>query len=152
MIKLYAFSLQQDEPGINPILKVWDVSRIDKNGVPFCFRISKIVSGSRPAQVSALCVDEGLQFMSVGFVDGTVILYRYILKLQVLPKEIDILFFRGDVTRDRSSKQKVLKTSSSIITGLAFKTTSTTIFLFVATDSSVIVYNISQKDKEHKVI
>lgn len=70
------FPFKQDEPGINPILKVWDVSRIDKNGIPFCFRISKIASGIKPAHVSALCADEGLQLMSVGFVDGTVVLYR----------------------------------------------------------------------------
>lgn len=62
-----------------------------------------------------------------------------------------ICLFRGDITRDRSSKQKLLRTSSSIVTGLAFKSTAANVFLFVATESAVIVYNITQKDKEQKV-
>ncbi|KAJ8936386.1 hypothetical protein NQ318_010793 [Aromia moschata] len=70
--------------------------------------------------------------MAIGFVDGSLILYR------------------GDITRDRSSKQKFLRISSSVITGLAFKSTAANVFLFAATDSSVSVYNITQKDKEQK--
>lgn len=71
--------------------------------------------------------------MAVGFVDGSLVLYR------------------GDITRERNSKQKLLRDSSSIVTGLAFKTSSSNIFLFLATDSSVIVYNITHKDKDQKV-
>lgn len=60
-------------------MKVWDVSRIDKNGVPFCYRISKVIPANKLVNVSAVCVDEGLQLMAVGFADGTVLLYRYSL-------------------------------------------------------------------------
>ncbi|RZC36529.1 vacuolar protein sorting-associated protein 11 -like, partial [Asbolus verrucosus] len=122
----------QDEPGINPLIKVWDTSRFDKNGTPYCCRISRAIPGNRPVHASSLCVHDGLQLMAVGFMDGSLVLYR------------------GDITRDRSSKQKLLRDASSIVTGLAFKTTSTNIFLFLATDSSVIVYNITHKDKEVK--
>ncbi|CAH1116293.1 unnamed protein product [Phaedon cochleariae] len=122
----------QDEPGVNPLIKVWDTSRLDKNGVPYCYRITRAIPGNRPVQSSALCVHEGLQLLAVGFIDGSLTLYR------------------GDITRDRSSKQKVFKTSNSVITGLAFKSTAANVYLFVATESSVIVYNISQKDKEQK--
>lgn len=38
-----------------------------------------------------------------------------------------------------------------MITGLAFKSTAANVFLFVATDCSVIGYNITHKDKEQKV-
>lgn len=58
------------------MLKVWDVSRLDKNGVPFCYRITRILPNNKPLSVSAICVDEGLQLMAVGFVDGSVLLYR----------------------------------------------------------------------------
>lgn len=60
-------------------------------------------------------------------------------------------FFRGAITRDRTSRSKLLKDSGSPITGLAFKTMATATLLFVATDVSVFAYNITHKDKEHKV-
>nr|XP_008196910.1 PREDICTED: vacuolar protein sorting-associated protein 11 homolog [Tribolium castaneum] len=125
-------TIGQDETGINPLIKVWDTSRFDKNGTPFCCRISRAIPGNRPVHASCLCVHEGAQLMAVGFVDGSLVLYR------------------GDITRDRSSKQKLLRDASSTVTGLAFKTTSTNIFLFLATDSAVMVYNITHKDKEVK--
>ncbi|XP_045478377.1 vacuolar protein sorting-associated protein 11 homolog [Harmonia axyridis] len=126
-------TIGQDEPGVNPLIKIWDTSRLDKNGFPHCFRVSRALPGNRPVQVSALCVHENLQLMALGFIDGSLMLYR------------------GDITRERSSKQKLLRDASSAVTGLAFKTTSTSNYLFLATDSSVIVYNITQKDKEEKV-
>ncbi|KAG5888950.1 hypothetical protein JTB14_012209 [Gonioctena quinquepunctata] len=125
-------TIGQDEPGINPLIKVWDTSRLDKNGSPYCYRITRAMPGNKPVLCSALCVHEGLQLMAIGFVDGSLVIYR------------------GDITRDRSSKQTLLWTSCSTITGLAFKSTSANIFLFVATESSVVVYNITQKDKEQK--
>ncbi|XP_072393967.1 vacuolar protein sorting-associated protein 11 homolog [Diabrotica undecimpunctata] len=125
-------TIGQDEPGVNPLIKVWDTSRLDKNGVPYCCRITRALPGNRPVQSSALCVHENLQMMAVGFVDGTLLIYR------------------GDITRDRSSKQNLLRAANAIITGLAFKTTAASIFLFVATETSVLVYNVTQKDKEQK--
>ncbi|CAH1993182.1 unnamed protein product [Acanthoscelides obtectus] len=125
-------TIGQDEPGINPLIKVWDTSRKDKNGSPYCHRITRALPGNRPLQASALCVHDNQQLMAVGFIEGSLILYR------------------GDITRDRSSKQKILKTSGSVVTGLAFKSNSSNMFLYVATETSVIVYNITQKDKEQK--
>lgn len=81
-----------------------------------------------------MCVHEGLQLLAVGFMDGSLILYR------------------GDITRDRSSRQKVLKDGNSPITGLSFRSTSNTTLLFVATTTSVLLYNITHKDKEHKIL
>lgn len=72
--------------------------------------------------------------MAVGFVDGSLVLYR------------------GDITRDRSSRQKVLRDGTAPVTGLSFRTTGNVILLFVATSSNILLYNISQKDKEHKVL
>lgn len=61
------------------------------------------------------------------------------------------LNLRGDILRERSSKRKLLRDASSAITGLAFKVSASNVFLFVATDSSVFVYNTTHKDKEQKV-
>lgn len=54
--------------------------------------------------------------------------------------------------RDRSSKRKLLQGTGPPITGLAFKISAANVFLFVATNNSVLVYNITHKDKEQKVI
>jgi hypothetical protein len=63
-----------------------------------------------------------------------------------------VCLFVGDVMRERTNKQKVLKDGSSSITGLAFRTTAKLTYLFVATMNNVYLYNISLKDKEQKVL
>jgi pectate lyase len=60
------------------------------------------------------------------------------------------MYFRGDLTRERKNKIKVLKDSNTSITGLAIKSTSKQTYLFVATTNSVYLYNITIKDKEFK--
>ncbi|CAH0563845.1 unnamed protein product [Brassicogethes aeneus] len=125
-------TIGHDEPGINPLIKVWDTSRLDKNGTPYCCRITRALPGNRAVQASVLCVHDSLQLMAVGFVDGSLVLYR------------------GDITREKSCKQKLLRDASSIVTGLAFKSSAANIFLYIATDCSVIGYNITHKDKEQK--
>jgi len=64
----------------------------------------------------------------------------------------DVCFFVGDIMRERTNKQKVLKDGSSSITGLAFRTTAKLTYLFVATVNNVYLYNITVKDKEQKVL
>ncbi|KAL1494957.1 hypothetical protein ABEB36_010457 [Hypothenemus hampei] len=128
----FLITIGHDEPGINPLIKVWDISKFDRNGIPFCQRITKAVAGSYPVQVSCLAVCDNQQLMAVGFLDGSLILYR------------------GDITREKSSKQKTFKDVKTEITGLAFKLTANRIFLFVSTYKEVFVYNITQKDKEQK--
>jgi hypothetical protein len=62
------------------------------------------------------------------------------------------MFVLGDITRERTNKQKVLKDGNSPITGLAFRTTAKLTYLFVATMNNVYLYNITMKDKEQKVL
>lgn len=74
---------------------------------------------------------------------------------KIVNRKIIIVFFlfrfRGEITRERSSKRKLLRDASTAITGVAFKATGANVFLFVATETSVFVYNITHKDKEQKV-
>lgn len=58
--------------------------------------------------------------------------------------------FRGDLTRERKNKIKVLKDANLSITGLAIRATGKQTHLFVATQSNVFLYNITVKDKEFK--
>ncbi|PSN48268.1 hypothetical protein C0J52_03049, partial [Blattella germanica] len=127
-------SIGEDEPGINPVIKVWNLDKLDKHGLPVCIRITRAIPNNKPAQATALSVHDNLNLMAVGFSDGS------------------ILLFRGDISRDRTNKQKVLKDGNSSITGLAFRTTSKLTYLFVATMNNVFLYNITIKDKEQKVI
>ncbi|XP_018335224.1 vacuolar protein sorting-associated protein 11 homolog [Agrilus planipennis] len=122
-----------DDVGINPLIKVWNTTRFDKNGIPYCCRVSRAIPGVNPVAVTTLCVHEELQLMAIGFMDGSLNLYR------------------GEITRDRGSKQKVFRVASCAITGLAFQALGPAVFLFVATESSVYMYNITHKDKEHKI-
>ena len=62
-----------------------------------------------------------------------------------------IVFSTGNITRDRTLKQKLLRDGNDPVTGLAFKTTGKNIHLFVATIESVLQYNVTVKDKEEKV-
>lgn len=78
--------------------------------------------------------------MAVGFGDG------------------NILLIRGDITRERHSKQKVLKCSSSAITSMDFRNNSQSqtshkqIFLFVTSTKEIISYNLTTRDKEERIV
>lgn len=128
----FLFTIGEDEPGCNPTIKVWNLAKKDKQGFPTCVRISRAIPSYRAVPVSSLCVHSSLTLMAVGFEDGSIMLYR------------------GDLTRERKNKIRVLKDTNTSITGLAIKTTGKQNYLFVVTTSSVFLYNITVKDKEIK--
>ncbi|XP_046752959.1 vacuolar protein sorting-associated protein 11 homolog isoform X2 [Diprion similis] len=128
----FLFTIGEDEPGCNPTIKVWNLSKLDKHGNPTCVRISRAIPGYRAVPASALCVHSGLTLMAVGFGDGSIMLYR------------------GDLTRERKNKIRILKDSNTPVTGLAIRSTGKQTHMFVATTTSVFLYNITVKDKEYK--
>jgi hypothetical protein len=67
---------QEDEPGINPVLKVWNLDKLDKQGHPMCVRISRVIPHNKPTPATALSVYDNLNLMAVGFSDGSILLYR----------------------------------------------------------------------------
>lgn len=130
----FLVTVGEDESGVNPLLKVWNVDVSDKGGAPRCVRVTRLIPDQKAVAVTVVAVHESGNFLAVGFKNGS------------------ILLFRGDIARNRNSKPKLLKESeSSVITGLAFKTTALSSYLFVCTMNSVISYDISLKDKEIKV-
>ncbi|KAL1122315.1 hypothetical protein AAG570_003720 [Ranatra chinensis] len=126
-------SIGEDEIGVNPVIKVWNLDKNDKHGDPVCLRITRATIPNKAVIASCLAVSDNLSLMAVGFVDGSIIIYR------------------GDISRERSSKQKHLKDDLPSITGLAFQTSGKVIMLYVATVSSVEVYDVTHKDKEKKI-
>ncbi|CAH2043350.1 unnamed protein product, partial [Iphiclides podalirius] len=114
----YLVTIGDDEPGLNPLIKVWDWSRNDRH--PNCCRVSRAVpSHMRPTPATALAV-HNKNLLAVGFQDGSVSL------------------FRGDITRQRSGKMRTLPDSgTSPITGLAFKGADK---LFVVSRTCAMVY------------
>jgi hypothetical protein len=127
-------SVGEDEEGINPLVKVWNFDKIDRTGNPSCSRIVRAIPGNRPTKVTCLTVHENLNFMAIGFENGSVVL------------------FRGDVMRERHSKQRVIYEGHQKITGLAFRAVGKNQVLFVVTEGEVVCITMLPKDKELKTV
>ncbi|KAI1230668.1 hypothetical protein IHE44_0008543, partial [Lamprotornis superbus] len=123
-------SIGEDEEGINPLVKVWNLEKRD-GGNPLCTRIFPAIPGNKPTVVSCLTVHENLNFMAIGFADGSVVLTK------------------GDITRDRHSKTQILHEGSYPVTGLAFRQSGKTTHLFVVTTENIQSYMLSVKDYPH---
>ncbi|XP_034943521.1 vacuolar protein sorting-associated protein 11 homolog [Chelonus insularis] len=130
----YLFTIGEDDPGCNPTIKVWNFAKLDKQENPTCVRISRAIPSFRAVPATCLCIHPSLTLMAVGFSDGSIMLYR------------------GDITRDRKNKIRVIKDSTPPITGMAFRSTGKQNYLFVATTLNVYLYNITLKDKEVKTV
>ncbi|XP_058050899.1 vacuolar protein sorting-associated protein 11 homolog [Ahaetulla prasina] len=120
-------SVGEEEEGLNPLVKVWNLEKRD-GGTPQCTRIFPAIPGNKLTLVSCLTVHENLNFMAIGFVDGSVVLIK------------------GDITRDRHSKTQVLQEGGHPVTGLVFRQSSKTTHLFVATTEKIQCYTLSVKD------
>ncbi|KAH3841675.1 vacuolar protein sorting-associated protein 11 homolog [Dreissena polymorpha] len=121
-------SVGEDEQGVNPLIKVWNLDKMEK-GVPVCTRITRAIPANKPTPVTCVAAHENLNWMAVGFENGTVLL------------------FKGDIKSDRHSKQSIVYEGKSAVTGLAFKSAGKNIILFVATESVILSINVSGKDK-----
>lgn len=84
---------------------------------------------SKTEKPTTLCATDNRLLMAVGFVDGCIALYK------------------GDLSRDRNSKPKMLKELGQEITGMAFSSViKNQWYLFVSTASSVQQFNVTFKD------
>lgn len=67
--------LQEDEEGINSLVKLWQLDRIEKDA-PFCLRVIRVcplLGAGRCTRASAVALHSSLQHVAVGFVDSSVI-------------------------------------------------------------------------------
>lgn len=146
----YLITAGADEPGV-PVVKIWHQEKIvstQDGRKPLCTRVIKGTAGSNPTPITSIAVVESLAHLAIGFADG------------------NVLFVRGDVTREKYSKQKLVKISDSPITGLAFcevpgqaqetrpqflgGSSFKTVALFITTTKEIFSYIIS-KEKETKI-
>ncbi|KAK7072726.1 Vacuolar protein sorting-associated protein 11 [Halocaridina rubra] len=127
-------------------IKVWSPDKIDVQGRPLCLRT--ILPDPRPTppyserksaaqvrvdripKVTAVAVHPNLSLMAIGLSDGSVMVYR------------------GEVSRDRGSKYRVLVTVNGAITSLHLRHGTRLTHLFVTTDSNIYCINCTARDKE----
>jgi len=115
-------------------LKVWNLDKVDKAGTPELVRCSRLTRSGSQAEPASLAVSENLLLLGVGYDDGGVVLYR------------------GDCTKDKGFKMKVLIEQGAQITGMAFKSVESGSYLYIATTADVIMFNVSVKDRETRSI
>ena len=93
-------SVGEDEEGINPTIKVWNLDKMDRNKLPTCTRTIKVAADAgTTSPVSVIAALENLSQLAVGLANGVVVLYR------------------GDISRDRFTKPKVVHRGQDPITG-----------------------------------
>lgn len=128
-------------------IKVWAPDKPDVHGHPACLRTiipdPRPASGSRSSsvpqqamkvpRVTAIAVHPNLSMMAVGFSDGAIMLYR------------------GEVSRERGSKHRVLLTVSSGVTSLHIRHTTRATHLFITSCTNIYCLNCTVKDKETTV-
>ncbi|RUS22924.1 hypothetical protein BC937DRAFT_94921 [Endogone sp. FLAS-F59071] len=118
----------EDDPHAGtPVIKIWDLDRTESKTrgslpTPACVRI-KVQHGGRPFPVTTFAVLENLSQIAIGLANGVVILIR------------------GDISRDRTTKQKIIHEGEEPVTGLGFRENMKSVILFIVTTNKIMSYN-----------
>ncbi|TPX63051.1 hypothetical protein SpCBS45565_g06884 [Spizellomyces sp. 'palustris'] len=121
-------SIGEDESGI-PLVKVWNLDKPDKAAkTPILQRSSKIQYGHKVFPVTALAVLENMTQVAIGLENGVVVLIR------------------GDISRDRFTKSKIIHEGSEMITGLGFCEDGKSTRLYIVTLARILTCDTSNKD------
>lgn len=67
--------MQEDEEGVNSLVKLWQLDRIEKDA-PFCLRVIRVcplLGIGRSTRACDVALHSSLQHIAVGFVDSSVI-------------------------------------------------------------------------------
>ncbi|KAJ3101070.1 Vacuolar protein sorting-associated protein 11 [Phlyctochytrium bullatum] len=121
-------TIGDDEAGI-PVVKVWNLDKMDKtNRGPMLTRSTKVQHGNKIFPVTALAVLDNMSQIAVGLENGVVLLIR------------------GDISRDRFTKTKVIHESSELVTGLGFHEDVRSTSLYIVTLAKVLICPTSTKE------
>lgn len=91
--------------------------------IPTLIRTIKIQHGGKTYPVSTLAMLENMSQLAIGLANGVVILIR------------------GDLSKDKTTKQKVIYEGEEPITGLGFREQTKSTILFIVTTSNIMSYN-----------
>ncbi|KAI8902900.1 hypothetical protein BC833DRAFT_571048, partial [Globomyces pollinis-pini] len=119
-------SIGEDSAGV-PTLKVWTVEAV-KSTPPTLIKSIRITYGNKIFPVTAFAVLENMTQVAVGLENGIVILIR------------------GDISRDKGTKSKVLHEGSEIVTGLGFREQDGGTFLYIVTQQKIFTCMTSTKE------
>ncbi|RCH86360.1 hypothetical protein CU098_007001, partial [Rhizopus stolonifer] len=113
-----------------PVLKFWDLDALKTDGtddliIPTLIRTIRIQHGGKTYPVSTVVILENLSQCAVGLANGVVILIR------------------GDLSKDKAVKQKVIYEGEEPITGLGFREQTKSTILFIITTNNIMSYNTS---------
>ncbi|TRY63573.1 hypothetical protein TCAL_03655 [Tigriopus californicus] len=125
-------ALGLEERHTNPVLRVYHLDILDKLGQPSLLRHSRVGLPPRVSQPTCLAAHDNQALLAVGFQDGILMLYR------------------GEITRERGTKSKVLMDGQGSLTGCFFRNVGPQILLYVTTKSGVFTIDVTTKDKEYK--
>lgn len=124
--------LGREENHAQPVLRVYHLDIPDKLGQPTLLRHSRVGLAQRVSVPTCLAIHENQSLWVVGFQDGVLILYR------------------GEITRERGTKSKVLMDGQGSMTGCFFRNVGAQILLYVTTKTGVFTIDVTVKDKEYK--
>eukprot|EP01083_Nonionella_stella_P075667 205784_1 len=112
-----------ESEAVEPVVKIWRLDQTDSQGSPVCSHKFAVFSAKLPpVPISCFDVLEDLSQLVVGLGNGAV------------------LYFEGDLLRDRNPKRLLLRMEGSCVTGLLFRETETLTTLFVTNLTSVSTY------------
>ncbi|CAG9540227.1 unnamed protein product [Cercopithifilaria johnstoni] len=132
----------EDEDGINSLVKLWQLDRIEKDA-PFCIRVIRVcplLGVGRSTRACAIALHSSLQHIAVGFVDSSVI-------------------YSTSNIKEKSGKWLTVVNGSSSgpgdeITGLYLTWVASQDFciLYCLTPTSVLSFSITNKTVANKVV
>lgn len=130
----FLFSLGEDEIAAYS-LKVWDTSLVEQDPMRSRLSLKSVIRLSRVKPPTYFAVHENLMLLAVGYEDGEIQLYR------------------GELTRGRSIKPKILQREGEhgCVTGLAFKTMDRSIILFSVSKYAMTPFDVTTKDRDINV-
>ncbi|TDL21592.1 hypothetical protein BD410DRAFT_789710 [Rickenella mellea] len=127
----------EEESTPQPLLKIWDLRKLNKTSTPKLLRSIKLQHGNRPHPVSTVALSSSLSHLAIGLADGTVLLFRH----------IDQSIFSGSTSLTALPKPRIIHESpTEPITGLGFREPteeSQHLFLFIVTINRVLCYQAS---------
>ncbi|MCJ1311962.1 hypothetical protein MMC25_005636 [Agyrium rufum] len=109
----------------DPVLKVWALDRLEKNGSPKCLSSLAVSNGRKQFPISAFAALDDLSQLAVGFANGAVTLIR------------------GDLIHDRGAKQRTVFESEEPITGVEFRVGLAVTTLYLTTTGRILTLTIS---------